>query len=66
MSKARGEGIIMELMEESLDNHLTNKRIAFTAEENESAMIPIRFMLNWLRKVFLSNYSKRRLIKPLL
>jgi len=61
-SKERGEGIIMELMEESLENHLKNKRNAFTAEEYESTMIPISFMLNWLRKLFLSNFSRRRLI----
>ena len=42
----------MELMEESLENHLKNKRIAVTAEEYESTMIPISSMLNWLRKVF--------------
>ena len=46
----------MELMEESLENRLKNVEV-FTAETNDLTMIPISFMLNWLRKAFLSNYS---------
>ena len=46
----------MELMEESLENRLKNVEV-FTAEKNDLTMIPISFMLNWLRKAFLSNYS---------
>ena len=66
-SENRGHGIIKELMEESLENRLRNKRKAFTAEKNDLVrdhftandftMIPISLMLNWLRKAFLSNYS---------
>ena len=54
----------MELMEESLENRLKNKRMAFTAEKDDFTMIPISFMLNWLRKPFLSNYFEKRPAKP--
>ena len=53
----------MELMEESLENRLKNKRMAFTAEENDFTMIPISLMINWLRKPFLSKYSEKRLAR---
>ena len=53
LTEERGHGIIMELMEESLENHLKKKRMAFTTEKNDFTMIPISFMVNWLRKAFL-------------
>ena len=58
-SKKRVQGIIMELMEESLENRLKNKRMAFTAE-NDFTMIPISIMLNWLRTAFFSELVRKK------
>ena len=62
-SENRGHGIIKELMEESLENRLKEKRKAFIAEKNDFTKIPISSMLNWLRKAFLSTFTGKRLAK---
>ena len=66
MSKELGHGLIMELMEESLEEHLTNKRIRnYDAQKIDFTIIPISSMINWLRKVFSSNYSRKKADKNL-
>ena len=51
-------------MEETLENHLKNKRIRnYRAEKNDFTVIPISSMINWLRKAFLPNYSRKKPIK---
>ena len=50
----------MELMAESLENRLKKKRMAFTTEKNDFTLIPIGFMVNWLRKAFFNQIIEEK------